>query len=276
MNKRFMPALVIALVLSGGAISQAQIVCTIPCPVWDFAAILQNAALNELTDTINDVLQLQNERIYKMAWRITQFLSLDRFVIHQDDRPEWRIFDYFSGAVLVANPYHFSLTYGDRTGAGFEDVSLPMPDPADALARLNPASADELRRQMALVELATSTIIRSTDEVGLHRYNGRRGQAVIDLLQYVITRDNNEESAASVADKISASALVGARDTNVRLQLQAAELELATLETTLARDAEAAHMNLLLTTMRIAQEEEGGTPSIAAEATAGIQNWRLP
>jgi hypothetical protein len=244
--KRFVPALVVAFVLSGTAVSQALIVCTVPCPVWDFTAILRVAALNGIKEAINEVAQKQAETLYKMAWRLQQFVPLGRYEIHPDDRPEWRIFDWFSDSVLVAKPFHHALSYGDATGEGFDAVSLERPDPADVLDGLSPEGASTLRNRMALIDLHDSAIIRGTHEAGLIRYNGRATQGAVDDFQHDVLKDDNEESATAVLDKISAARLLHLRDQQARMNLRQTELELALIDNIGQRDAADAWMDGVL------------------------------
>jgi hypothetical protein len=268
------PALVVALVLSGGAISQAQIICSIPCPTWDFTAILRTSAINGIKGAINELLQQQAERLYKMAWRLQQFIPLGGHVIHQDNRPEWRIFDYFSGAVIYANPYHRSLSYGDRSGDGFEAISAARPNHVesfDVLRNMTSEAGDEIIKRLALLDAQDSSIVRSTDEVGLIRYGGRTNQAAIDKLQYDITRDDNEESATAVLDKISIARYLHLRDQQRRVQLTNAEVELEFVENMAQREGAAASINRFIRQRRDAGRTANALVGLPVSLTNGGQ-----
>lgn len=271
-GRRLIPALVIAFVLGGSAISRAQIICTIPCPVWDFTAILKTIAVNAVMDTIRDLSQQQAERLYKMSWRLQQFVPLARYIISPDDRPEWRIFDWFSDAVLVAKPYHQSLSYGDRNGDGFTAISLPHPDPADVLGGFSAEGASVVRSRMALIDLNDSAIIRSTDEAGLIRYHGRTSQHVVDIIQDAITKDDNEESATAVLDKISATRGIGLRDQEDRQKLRSAQVELATVDNIEMRDGMTTAFNSFINR----KQDEGRTGNALVAGADVLATWELP
>jgi hypothetical protein len=104
MKSRFIPALVIALCVSGAAVTEAQI------PVTDALALIQHIVTVTLQDTINVVRHTQAERVYKMSLRLSDWGSLGRYVIDRDFMPEWRIHNWFTDDVLYAKPYHFALT----------------------------------------------------------------------------------------------------------------------------------------------------------------------
>ena len=270
--KQFIPALALALVLGGTAISQAQIICTIPCPVWDFGAILKSIAINTIKNTINDIAQQQAERLYKMSWRLTQFIPLVRYVIDPDDRPEWRIFDWFSDAVLTAQPYHRSLSYGDRNGDGFAAISLTHPNPADVLGLLEADGASVIRNRMAVVDLSDSAIVRSTDEAGLIRFHGRTSQNIVDIIQHIIVKDDNEESATAVLDKIAATRNIGLRDQEDRQKLRSAQLELSTVDNIELRDTATTAFNSF-----VYRKQDEGRTSLAIVAGAGaLSTWEQP
>jgi hypothetical protein len=270
--KQFIPALSVALVLGGSAISQAQIICTIPCPTWDFTAILRTIALQEIKEHIDEVAQFQAEKLYKMAWRLQQFIPLVSYVIDPDNRPEWRIFDWFSEAVLVAKPFQHALSSGDRNGDGFTEITLPRPDAADVLGQLSSKGAEEIRKRMAIIDLQDSTIIRATDEAGLLRYNGRETQGAVDRFQHDILKDDNEESSTAVLDKISAARLLHLRDQEARMKLRNAELELALIENIVERDGAATTINSFIAR----KKDNSRTANALVQGADVLSTWSQP
>lgn len=271
-TRRLIPALAVAFVLGGTAMSQAQIICTIPCPVWDFTANLRTFALRLIHEDIDKIAQRQAEKLYKMAWRLQQFIPLAGYVISPDDRPEWRLFDWFSDFVVFAKPFHFSLSYGDRNGDGLTATSLPRPDPADVLGRLSPDGAVTIRNRMALIDLQDSTIIRATDEAGLLRYNGRATQGAVDHFQSDVLKDDNDESSTAVLDKIAAATLLHLRDQDVQRQLRSAELELELLDTITDRDAATTVMNRFITR----KNDKGRTGNSLISGADVLATWTQP
>jgi hypothetical protein len=265
-RRRLFVGVVVALVLAGGAVSQAQIICTVPCPVWDVTAVLRTETLQGIAAQIDALSQKQGELFYKMAWRLQQFIPLGGYRVSPDNRPEWRIFDWFSEAVIVAQPYHRSLSYGDRNGDGFTAVSRPRPATADVMAQLPANAAEEIRYRQALIDLLDSIIIRGTDEAGLLRYNGRATQGLVDSFQDDVLKDDNDESTTAVLDKIAAAKLIHLRDAEVREKLKATELELALVDNIHERDRGAAAVNRFIT-----RERDGGQT-----ANALVRNARTP
>ena len=75
MKKRFMPALVLAFVLSSAAVTRAQL------PVTDVLALVEHITEVALQQTIKAVRQLQAEKVYKMSLRLSQWVELARYYI---------------------------------------------------------------------------------------------------------------------------------------------------------------------------------------------------
>jgi hypothetical protein len=269
---RFIPALVIAGVLSGTAISQAQIICSIPCPIFDFSADIQHVIQIAQAKAMTAVLGDQSETLTKMATRITKWISLAHYLIHLDDTPEWRIHDFWTDAVITAKAYHHALTYGDRNGDGYATVTEPRVDADDALASLPPDAADYLRAELATLDLADSSIIRGTDESGRVRYGSRAETEAIDVLQHDVTDSDPEASATAILDKISGAQLVEVRDKQVRLQLRAAILEQLLVDSKRRRDAAAVTMNGFLRGLRA----QGAMDRSLVQGDDTLLTWSQP
>jgi hypothetical protein len=272
--RRILPALVIALILGGSAISQAQIICSIPCPTWDISAILKNIAINALKKEINDKLGEQGELLKTMANRLSTVASLANYAIAMDDTPEWRIHDWFTGFNLYSNDFQSALTYGDPSGAGYDSVSLPRARAGEtALGRLSPDAANYLRQELATLEIADSVIIRGTNETGRQRFNGREEARTIDELQRAVTDDDDEQSVTAVMDKISAAGLMEAQDKQARIQLQAAALEQLTVDNMRDRNSDTMQMNMTLNQLRDGRRI-GQALVQGSENT--LRTWRQP
>jgi hypothetical protein len=273
-GKRFIPALVIAMVLGGGAIAQAQIICTIPCPVWDISSILQNVAINLLKKTINEKLDDQQEVLFKMATRLTKLTPLKKYVVLMDDTPEWRIHDWFTGANLYSNDFLQAMTYGDPSGAGYATVSGPrqVPDEPKFLA-LPGDTQQALGADLAVLDLADSTIARGTHETGALRFNGREEARTIADLQDAVTDDSDEESVTAVMDKLAAAGTIESRDKQAKLQFLSALLEQLTVDSMRDRNNDTANMNMVLSAL----EDDGAAGrSTVAGAASVLANWQLP
>jgi hypothetical protein len=271
---RVISALVLAIVLGGGAVSQAQIYCTIPCPIWDPQAILRNIAINTLKTELNTVLNDQQQRFVTMAKRLVTLTPLKKYLIPMDDTPAWRIHDWFPGNVLYANTFHYALTYGDHAGTGYDSVALPrIGGDAEALSRLSPAAAAYLRGELAMLDIADSTIIRGTDDNGRQRFNGREESRTIDLLQQAVTNDDDQLSITAVMDTISAAGLMEARNKQARIQLEAATLEQLTLDNMRDRNSATMQMNMTLNQLRDAGQL--GRALIQGSENH-LRTWRQP
>ena len=177
MRTRRVSALV-AVFIAGSAIAGAQIV------VFDPATLIQNAAVAALKQEVTAVLGNEAEQLRQMARRLSAFADLGAFGFH--DTPEWRIHLFLFEQYLFANRFTASLNYGDRNGAGFNDVARVRIEPGSELGAgpaVNEATVGVIRAQLATLDLADSTIISGTDQDGQLRYNGRRELDAIEALQ---------------------------------------------------------------------------------------------
>lgn len=274
--KKFLPALVVAGLLGGTAISQAQIICTIPCPVFDFLAEAQHVIVAVTTETTNVVKELQAEALYKMGLRLSYWTTLKKYVIDRDFMPEWKIHNYFTDDVLFAKPFNFALSYGDKAGDGYDAVTIPRASPTAALADLPPDAAASLRSNLALLDLADSAIIRATDTTGKLRFNGRDEADSLIAMQDDVTDDDKEQSLAAVLDKVSGAALVQAHNRQTQNEFKAAILEQLLVEQAWDRNTDAATMNMILAHLKAAQDAEGQTPATVDGADQALRHWQLP
>lgn len=268
--KRFIPALVIAVLLASAATVRAQI------PVTDIFALVEHVIEVALQTTIREVRQIQAERLYKMSLRLAEWVSLDRYWIDADDMPEWRIHDWFTGFNQFSNDFLAALTYGDASGAGYGRAVLPRQDPETVLGGLSPTAAAFIRSDLALLDVADSAIIRATHETGRLRYNGRAEAEAIIALQAAVTEDDNEQSLTSALDKLAATALVEAQNRQAKGQFDAAVLEQLLVEQLWDRNADTAGMNLILSQFRAAQDDEGQAASLVEHAGEALRLWQLP
>lgn len=272
--KRFLPALVIALVLSGTAVSQAQIICTIPCPTWDISAILRNTVINTLKKQVNGFLSDEHAVLVKMATRLAKVTPLRKYVIHMDDTPEWRIHDWFTGFNSFSNNFLHAMTYGDASGEGYRSVAaerIILNEPKFLAA--GPYVMDALGADMAILDTADSVIVRGTHETGRLRFNGREEARTIDELQDSVTNDRDEESLTAVMDKISAAGVMEGRDKQARIQFLSALLEQHVVDSMRDRNQDAAALNMIANGL----DDDGAVGrTLMKDATTTLRNWRQP
>jgi hypothetical protein len=248
--RRLTAGLVLAGILSAPAITQAQIVCSVPCPIWDFGAEVQHLLQLVQQRAMNSVLSEQLKRLTDMSTRITTFVDLAKHSIHLDDTPEWRIHNWFGDAVITAKPYHHSLTYGDPSGAGYDEVTEPRVDGEDALGGLPDDAREYLNRDMATVDLMDSIIIQGTDASGRVRFTSRAETEAIDIAQKDAADGDPEQAATARLGVISGQKLVSLYDGQARLLVKEAILEQLLIPSKIERDDQAVVMNMRLNGLR--------------------------
>ena len=154
-----------------------------------------------------------------MAKRLSAFTDLTRYLISDEDTPKWRIHRFEFDKFLYANGYNAALNYGDRMGAGFEEVARTRVTPGPELAALFEAAPEAeaaIIAELATLDAADSSIIAGTDQTGLLKYNGRRELAAIEVLQQDALDPSLDQSATAVLDKISGPALIRSRQQQAR------------------------------------------------------------
>ena len=251
--KRFVFAVTIAAILGVSVgVVQAQVVCSIPCPIWDPLAIAKSTILEETQKVINDVMQLENESLFIMNRRLSTWTSLSHYFISRDDTPDFKIFDYWTGAIVFAKSFHHALSYGDPLGVAYESITIPRVSSTVALSDMSSeesGAADYLRHQLATLDLADSAIIRATNTSGSLRFAGRDEDDAIAALQGVVLRETDDGMTAT-ADKLAAQSLVDARNAQIQLQLHTAMIELLEIDSKRERDAEASMLNGTMNQLR--------------------------
>jgi hypothetical protein len=273
-RRRFVVALVVAGILSATAVSQAQIICTIPCPIWDFSALLKNILIGSTQGFINGVFDDQNEKWERMVKRLSKWTPLGKYVISLDDTPEWRIHCWFDGCPsFFSKDYLSALTYGDRSGAGYDGVSVPRVTPGATLDGLSPEAAAYMRNELATIDLADSTIANATDQTGRTRFGGRQEGQAIDDLQTDASDQDDDQAVTAVMDKISGAQVIAARSKSTRLGLLSGIVEQLAIDTKRDRDVDTMRMNSTLNVLR----DQGATSrQLIQNADAALTRWRQP
>jgi len=164
-SRRVVIALVIATAGVGLKPAWAQWVVTDP------TTTARNTVTAVLKDRLLQTLTLQQERLRRMAARLSALTSLAKYAV--DEVPRWRTHD-FEG-FLYANGYTAALNYGDSTGAEFARVARArQAAEASILAAMSPNARDVVTRALATLDVADSSIVLGTHQTGSLRLNGRR------------------------------------------------------------------------------------------------------
>jgi hypothetical protein len=273
--RRFVPALVLAGVLGGTAISHAQLVCSIPCPVWDAQAEIKNALISETLSGQNGVLDQQNAKVARMAARLSKFTPLGKYILTLDDTPEWRIHCWWPSECpsLFALDFLQALTYGDRSGAGYASATVPRQPPAGAMTSLSPEATLWLQRELATIDTADATIINANDQTGRTRYGRGAEEQANDDLNKAATDETDDQSATAAFEKVSAAQLVAARSKVAQLGLLSGLLEQLLTDSKRDRDVHVVRMNSRLTILN----DAGKTNHRLVEgADRALTTWRQP
>jgi hypothetical protein len=258
---------ILVMICATPATSSAQI------PVTDVATTVRNAATAGTKELLARLQEQQHSELRRMAHRLSMFTDLVKYAMA--DVPRWRIHDFEDpNSYLFSRPYHAALNYGDATGSAYQQVSRARPtDIAATIAVLPPEAREVVERLLATVDLADSTIVTDTHQTGLLRYNGRRELQAIDALERHVIDPSQEQSATAIADKISGTTLIGARQRQARLQFLVGVVEQLLVDGKRARDAEAAAMNMQLGALRDAGSTQ---PTFLAGTSEALRFWRQP
>lgn len=240
--------------------------------VTDPATTLRNAATAAVKRLLTETEDAQHRRLRRMAMRLSRHTDLTKYAV--PDTPRWRIHDFESDTFRYGRDYHAALNYGDARGAAYQRVARARDAAAAAvLAHLPSAARGEVRRLLATLDLADSTIISGTHQTGQLRYNGRRELRAIEALERHVIDPSEEQSATAVTDKISGAVLIAARQRQARIQLLAALLEQLVVDNKRARDAEVARLNMQLGQLRRARAADA---TLLAGAGDQLRAWRQP
>lgn len=256
-----------ALVLAGCLVANAQIV------VYDPAVTARNSLTAVVEETLKDVQELQRRLLRKMSRRLSLFTDLSKYQLL--DPPRWRIHIFNDPSlVLFAGDYNAALNYGDASGNSYREVTVPLVDAQGLLDEgMSPDAIREFAARLATIDVADATAISATNDTGHVRYNGRREQQAIDVLEADVIDPSQDQSATAVLDKLSGAALIGARQRQARAELLVGVVEQLLIDSKRERDTEAAAMNMQLTTWH-------RSPAVNAAFVAGsgdaLRTWRQP
>jgi len=263
---RRLPWLAIALVLFGCIAVQAQIT------VFDPAITIRNTTTAIVKELLGNLQEQQRRQIRRMSRRLSLFTDLQKYKLPEP--PRWRIHIFDDPeAVLFASDYHAALNYGDASGNAFRGVTVPVIDARTLFGEEDPTAVREFAARLATINVADATAISATNDTGHVRYNGRSEQDAIDQLDRDVLDPSDEQSATAVAEKLSGSALIAARQRQARTELLVGIVEQLLVDSKRSRDTEASLMNMQLTTWRIASP---ANTAFSAGVGDALRTWRQP
>ena len=175
---------------------------------------------------------------------------------------------------LYASPWLSGLNSGDPTGAAYAattlsvDRTVPFPPTVTAKAQRTLAS------QLATMEIADSVAMMAGHQVGaIRQYNARLQQAVQGLEDDVLNGLAHYHELTAILDKVAAGELLGRRQDMAANQLLSHAVEQLLARGKRLRDAEAATMNMQLTTWRDGKTANDAMVNGASDA---LKRWRQP
>lgn len=258
--------LVAAVVLGVVGDAQAQFA------VVDPANVARNAVTAVLKEYLVNTQQIQREQLQRMARRLSRVTSLTKYAL--PGAPLWRIHDFQDPTVsAIARDFRAALNYGDRAGRALLAVSHDVQAVAGLLNGLSPSASRAVRSRLATLDAAAASMIAASHQSGETRLNGRQELAAVEALEGHVIDPSDEQSATAVLEKINGAGLIAGRQRQARVQLLASLLEELLISTKRTRDADAAALNMQLTTWR-----DGATANQAFVAGTGdaLRTWRQP
>ena len=266
--RRYLPLVTGIVVALGATFARAQIIVTDP------GVTVRNAVIASLKQQMLDTARAQEERVRRMARRLSADTSLDKYAL--PDPPMWRIHWFLEdGTFLYANAYNAALNYGDHSGRGFDQVARHRKPPKDELASFGEDLSIEaaIRSELATLDAADAMIIASTDQAGQLRYNGRKELAAIDALEGDAVNPSEEQGATAILEKMSGAGLIRARQQQARIQFLAAIVEQLLVDNKRTRDTEVAAMNMQLERLRYGT---AARPGLLSGAASDLRSWKQP
>jgi hypothetical protein len=245
----------------------ALVVCTAGSAwafvVTDSATTARNAITAALKNHIVETVLQQRDRLDRMAARLSAVTSLERYrsgppptAAARTDVPFVRALNGADGEVATS----YSASSRERTGwSGSQGM--------DALTQA------DLARQFATLDIADASALAAATQLALARRDKVALQRVLDELERDVLNAAPDQSATAVLDKLSASAVIEARQKQARLQMLAALAEQLLVDAKRTRDTEAGALNMQRNKVLGSDGEEGG---LLAGAADDLRNWRQP
>jgi hypothetical protein len=166
------------------------------------------------------------------------------------------------------------LNSGDPTGAAYAATIVPLEAPASLPSTLTAQARRSFANQIATVEIADSVAMMAGHQVGaIRQYSGRLQQAVQGLEDDVMNGLARYHELTAILDKVAAGELLGRRQDMAANQLLSHAVEQLLARGKRLRDAEAATMNMQLTTWRDAKRVND---AMVAGTSDALRTWRQP
>jgi hypothetical protein len=230
--------------------------------VSDSATTAKNAVTAALKSHIVDTVMQQRDRLGRMAARLSALTSLDRYRIGAPSRAQESSDAPFVRALTG--------TEADIATAYAESTRERTPYTVDGASR---TADEELAREFATLDLADASALASATQLALMRRDDAALRRALAELERDVINPAADQSAAAVLDKLSASAVVEARQKQQRVQMLAALAEQMLVDAKRARDTEAGALNMQRSRMLAADGEDGGLLTGAAD---DLRTWRQP
>jgi hypothetical protein len=166
------------------------------------------------------------------------------------------------------------LNSGDATGSAYGATTVPLKVIESLPRTMSVAAHRAFANQIASVELSDSVAMMAGHQIGaIRQYSGRLQQGVDSLEEDVMNGLARYHELTAILDKVAAGELLGRRQDMAANQLLSHAVEQLLARGKRLRDAEAATMNMQLTTWRDAQRANDAMFAGTADA---LRTWRQP
>ena len=256
--KAIVPLVVLAVLLPVNASAQLAVI--------DPSNLQQAVLIAERTQRHLEELQAQYRTIMRMSRGLG---DLDRYRVP-------RIAGQPHDPVRFPNaaPWLQGLNSGDAAGNAYYSVTLPLQPLAEMPRNMSVAAHRSFENQIATLELSDSVAMMAGHQVGaIRQYNGRIEQAVQVLEDDVMNGLARYHELTAILDKVAVGELLGRRQDMAANQLLSHAVEQLLARGKRLRDAEAATMNMQLTTWKLSQRANEAMVSGSANA---LRTWRQP
>lgn len=256
--KRIIAFLILSVAFPMQAFAQLSVI--------DPSNLRQTVLIAERTQRHLEELQAQYRTIMRMSRRLG---DLDRYRV-----PRIAGQPHDPRRFPNAGPWLQGLNSGDAAGNAYFSVALPLQPLTEMPRNMSAAAHRSFENQIATLELSDSVAMMAGHQVGaIRQYNGRIEQAVQVLEDDVMNGLARYHELTAILDKVAAGELLGRRQDMAANQLLSHAVEQLLARGKRLRDAEAATMNMQLTTWRRSQRANEAMVSGSADA---LRTWRQP
>jgi len=241
--------------------------------VADIGNIAEHVLLNVWAELKNALLDAEISKIGHMAQRLSAWADLARYVA--PDAPLWRT-RRIVPALPASDAYMDALNGGDAGGGGYAAVARARVAVGDVFARFGAqdvAAENALRAALATLDVAASAIVIGTDQTGRIRGSRRNEVGILQALEDDVANASVAQSTTAVVEKVSAAALIRARQQDTRIELLTALTEQWLVDSKRDRDTDVAVMNMQLGRLMSGRAVAG---SVVAGAADAFRTWRQP